>query len=118
MIPTPTVPFSNGTEQEAWTDKWCGYCVHDHDMHTGDGGGCELFLVGAMLAGTDEWRWPEAWLPEPDDGQFALPSRMICAMFKPCNKGDCMGDPGAEPRTKQITEVTAYWRNRRTELEP
>ena len=113
-IQTPSVPFSNGTEQEAWTSKWCAYCVHDHTMHTGEGGGCDLFMVGAMLAGTDDWQWPEAWLPEPDDGTFFLPSRMICALFQPCHEGDCTGDPGAADRAERVVEVTGYWQRKAT----
>lgn len=111
-IPTPSVPFSNGTEQEAWASVWCAYCVHDHTMHTDEGGGCDLFLAGAMLAGTDDWRWPEAWLPEPDDGRFSLPSRMVCSMFTPCHEGDCTGDPGAGDRSERVVEVTGYWQQR------
>lgn len=112
-IPTPSAPFSNGTEAASWESAWCAYCVHDHEMHHdgGAGPGCEL-LGMSMLAGTDEWRWPEAWLPEPDDGQFFLPSRMVCGQFKPCHKDDCNGDPGAADRAERVAEVTAYWRER------
>lgn len=117
-LATPEVPFSNGTEAAAWESAWCAYCVHDHEMHDdgGTGPGCDL-LAMAMLAGTDDWRWPEAWLPEPDDGNFALPSRMICAQFEPCHKGGCTGDPGAADRAERVTEVTAYWRQRQTDQE-
>jgi hypothetical protein len=109
----PTVPFSNGTEQQAWEDKWCAFCVHDHGAHTSFDDGCQLLLEGAYLAGTDEWRWPEAWLPEPDDGRFFLPSRMVCGQFEPCRKGDCTGDPGADERAERVAEVTDYWRRNR-----
>lgn len=109
-IRVPEVPFSNGTEQEAWASTWCAYCVHDHEMHEDEGGGCELFLVGAIFAGEADWRWPEAWLPEPDDGHFYLPSRLICAKFQPCTKGGCTGDPGAVERAERVAEVTAYWK--------
>lgn len=112
-IPTPEVPFSNGTEQEAWSAAWCDHCVHDHGIHAdaADAPACELFYAGAMLAGTEGWRWPEAWLPEPDDGRFFLPSRMICGQFQPCDKGDCIGDDLAEERAERVAEVTAYWRS-------
>ena len=111
---TPAVPFSNGTEQQAWESAWCAHCVHDHTTHNDVGGaGCELLLVGALLADTDGWRWPEAWLPEPDDGHFYLPSRMICGQFKPCHEGDCTGDPGAEERAERVVDVTAYWQAHR-----
>lgn len=114
-IRTPNVPFSNGTEQQAWENVWCAYCVHDHDQHDGTyGPGCELYLAGAMLAGTDDYRWPEAWLPEPDDGTFGLPSRMLCGQFKPCHEGDCTGDPGAVERAERVAEVTAYWQSATT----
>jgi hypothetical protein len=102
---TRGMPFSNGTEGDAWMEKWCAYCVHDHGQH-GDAAdaGCDL-IFGAMV-GDD---WPEAWLPEPDDGRFFLPSRLICGMFKPCTEGACTGDPGAKDRAERVAEVTAYW---------
>lgn len=100
-------PFSNGTEGDAWMSKWCEFCVHDHDMHLGNGPGCSL-IFGAML---DE-PWPEAWLPEPDDGDFYLPSRMICGQFEPCHEGGCTGDPAPEERAERVAEVTVYWRDR------
>ena len=110
---TQSRPFSNGTEGDAWTSKWCDYCVHDHAMHgpNGPGPGCQI-LGDAMLGG-GEWSWREAWLPEPDDGRFFLPSRLICGMFKPCNEGDCAGDPGAVERAERVAEVTLYWSERR-----
>lgn len=110
LMPTPSTPFANGTEGEAWMDKWCQYCANDHDIHTGDGGGCDL-IVQSMVMG-DDWRWPDAWLPEPDDGKFYLPSRMVCGMFTPCEP--CGGDPGAEDRKERVAQVQVYWRNRVT----
>lgn len=103
-----SVPFSNGTEGHAWMSKWCEFCVHDHGMHDGvdrPEDGCDLILQ-AML---DHEFWPEAWLPEPDDGSFFLPSRMICGQFSPCTEGNCTGDPGADERAQRIADVTAYW---------
>src|SRR5690554_6682725 len=100
------VPFSNGTEGDAWMHKWWSYCANDHQMH-GDGGGpgCDLILKAYLR------EWPgEAWLPEPDDGQFALPSRLCCLAFKPCEP--CGGDFGADARAERIAEVTAYWKQR------
>lgn len=102
-------PFSNGTEGDAWIAKWCAYCTRDHNIHEDHGlPGCSLMDV-AMF--TDEW--PEGWLPEPDDGHFALPSRLICTAFTPCHEGKCTGDPGAESRSERVVEVTAYWAGRR-----
>ena len=106
------IPFSNGTEERAWVAKWCDYCAHDHMMHgtDGHGPGCDI-LIGYMLGVHDkDWRWPEAWLPEPDDGQFALPSRMCCLMFTPCEP--CGGDPGELERAERVAQVEAYWRSR------
>ena len=103
------LPFSNGTEGDAWMEKWCRYCSRDHGQHTDEpgeaDGGCHLIL-DAMLGNA----WPEAWVPEPDDGRFFLPSRMICSAFTPCEP--CGGDPGAEDRAERVAEVTAYWRER------
>ena len=107
-----TVPFSNGTEGDAWMFRWCEFCTHDHKIHTGDGPGCPI-IGGAMFE--RPFRWPEAWLPEPDDGSFALPSRMICGSFTPCTEGDCTGDPGADERSERVAEVTAYWQQHGSE---
>lgn len=101
-------PFSNGTEGDAWIATWCNYCARDHEVHTDTGGGCDL-MSAAMFG--DEW--PEGWVPEPDDGRFFLPSRLICLAFTPCTEGNCTGDPGAADRAKRVAEVTAYWRERR-----
>jgi hypothetical protein len=106
-IRTPSTPFANGTEGAAWMDKWCSYCANDHGMHDDSGPGCPI-IVDLMSVHPEGWRWPEPWLPEPDDGRFFLPSRMVCGMFKPCD--DCGGDPGAEDRVERVAEVTAYWR--------
>ena len=98
------VPFSNGTEGEAWMSKWCRFCANDHGMHNGGDTEPMCDIIGmAMLR-----EWPgEAWLPEPDDGRFALPSRLCCLSFKAC--GECGGDPGAEDRQTRIDEVRSYW---------
>lgn len=105
---TQHVPFSNGTEGEAWVGKWCEYCANDHGMHgMGENPpGCSI-IADAYLH-DDDWRWPEAWLPEPDDGKFALPSRLVCLAFTPCES--CGGDPGADARAERVAAVTAYWR--------
>lgn len=92
---------------------WCTHCANDHGMHKGGAdNGCALLLDYIVGVGTDDWRWPEAWLPEPDDGQFFLPSRMTCGMFRPCEP--CGGDPGAEDRAERMTEVAAYWKTTRS----
>lgn len=102
-------PFSNGTEGGAWTAKWCDYCVRDHGLH--NGGESQPMCDLVMTSMCDEW--PEGWIPEPDDGRFFLPSRMICTAFTPCTEGTCTGDPGAEARAERVAEVTAYWAGRR-----
>lgn len=117
---TSRVPFSNGTEGEAWMSVWCSYCVHDHTMHEANvpeppgsrslpGGGC-LLIVDAMLGASDPdtWVWPEAWIPEPP-GSFGLPSRLICGQFEPCHEGRCTGDPAAKERATIAAEVRAEW---------
>lgn len=57
---------------------------------------------------------PEAWVAEPDDGQFFLPSRMICLRFKPCYEDGCEGDPVEQDRALRVDQVQAYWRERAT----
>lgn len=111
-----SVPFSNGTEGDAWISAWCEYCAHDHgasDDHESCGDGCNLILHAMLGAPNDEYPWPEAWMPEPDDGDHFLPSRMICGQFSPCTAGSCNGDPGAGARAERVAEVTDYWRTRR-----
>lgn len=98
-------PFANGTEGEEWMDKWCRYCAHDHGMHN-DNGGPYCGLITTSMVG----EWPEGWIPEPDDGHFHLPSRMVCMAFTPCEP--CGGDPGVADRAERVAEVTAYWRER------
>lgn len=104
-------PFANGTEGDAWMSKWCSYCAHDHNMHPGgsEDGGCDV-LTHAYFP--DDVPWPEAWLPEPDDGRFFLPSRLICRLFEPCTEGACTGDPVASDRAERVAEVQGYWADR------
>lgn len=108
---TRSKPFSNGTEGDAWMGVWCEHCTHDHSITHGDvdatGEGCQIILLAAAQS-ADEWRWPEAWLPEPA-GSFSLPSRMICGQFQPCHQGSCEGDPHADVRAAISAEVTAWW---------
>lgn len=91
-------PFANGTEVEAWMYAWCDHCVRCRD---GDAD-CDLLLAAFL---PDDYPWPEAWLPEPDDGPGSLPSRLVCLAFTP----GPAGDPGADERADRIAEVTAYW---------
>ena len=107
-----THAFSNGTEGEAWTSTWCEYCVHDHGMHDDSHDPLCQLVLNSMVAERGEPINPEAWVAEPDDGQFFLPSRMICLRFTPCYSGDCTGDPGATERAERVADVTAYWRER------
>jgi hypothetical protein len=102
------VPFANGTEGDAWMSKWCAYCTHDHEQHPGGSGdgGC-MVLSHAYFP--EDFPWPEAWLPEPDDGRSFLPSRLICSMFEPCTQGACCGDPGAADRADRVAEVQGFW---------
>jgi hypothetical protein len=99
-------PFSNGTEADAWDSCWCAYCVRDHANHKdgSEGEYCSMWM--AAYAG----EWPEGWIPEPDDGEVFLPSRMICTAFTPCEA--CDGDPGPDDRAERVAEVTAYWKDR------
>jgi len=106
--------FSNGTEGHAWTSTWCDYCVHDHGQHMENwSDGCELVL-NSLVHESGQPLNPEAWVAEPDDGQFFLPSRMICLRFKPCYEDGCEGDPGEQDRALRVDQVQAYWRERAT----
>lgn len=108
---TKGIPFSNGTEGQEWMAKWCDFCVHDTTLHNhpSDDGGTGCDLIGSALLGDEFFAWPEAWLPEPDDGRFFLPSRLVCLHFEPCR--ECGGDPGAAERAERVVEVQAYWRD-------
>ena len=64
----PHAPFSNGTEGEAWMQRWCYRCVHDRDED------CPLLTV-AMID-----RTPAAWTPTDPHG---LADRYTCAEFTP-----------------------------------
>lgn len=86
--------------------KWCHHCDRDHGMHNGgEERGCDLILMSMVD------KWPEGWIPEPDDGHYKLPSRLVCTAFTPCEP--CGGDPGAEERAERVAEVTTYWKGRR-----
>jgi hypothetical protein len=115
------VPFSNGEEGRAWMSVWCEYCAHDHDMSHADATyerGCEIIALSMML-NYDEWpeNWPEAWIPEPDNA-FHLPSLLVCTKFKPCQQGECDGDPQAQTRANVIEHTTTYWREHGNEEVP
>lgn len=100
-------PFANGDEGDAWMETWCRYCVHDHELHDdGDGPGCDI----VMTAMCHSDRHPDEWTPEPDDGRFFLPSRMICTKFEACDP--CGGDPGEAERAERVELVTDYWKGR------
>jgi len=51
---TDTAPFSNSTEGDAWTAKWCDRCAHDSGAPDD---GCVILLVGLM------GKTPAEWLP-------------------------------------------------------
>jgi hypothetical protein len=69
-----SAPFSNSTEGEMWTSKWCDRCAHDRPAREGNAGeGCNLLLIG--LTG----RTPAEWLPR-DKAQ--LGDAYWCTEFK------------------------------------
>lgn len=106
-------PFSNGTEERAWMSTWCDYCANDHGMHFDDDTdrACHLILNN-LVKEYGEVVNEEAWIAEPDDGRFFLPSRMVCLAFTPCTEAPCEGDPGAEDRAQRVAEVQKYWRSK------
>ena len=108
-------PFANGTEGDAWMEKWCAYCTHDHGIHDHDscGQGCNLIMGAFFGMPSEEFPWPEAWLPEPTNGPASLPSKLVCQLFEACTKPGCSGDPGAAERAERINEVRSYWRTAR-----
>ena len=115
QMPTPSTPFSNGTEADAWMERWCYYCVHDHGVHDGAEANpdntCRMIGEAMLGAGYDggKWRWPEAWTPEPP-GKFGLPSYMLCGQFTPCHQDGCTGDPAPDERAERVAEVQLAWK--------
>lgn len=72
------MPFSNGTEGEAWMENWCGRCVHDAPARHGDeGNGCPLILT-AICGKT-----PIEWMRQPG---FRLGDQYHCIYFDDDNK--------------------------------
>lgn len=67
--PTDRPPFSNGTEGDAWTSRWCSRCVKDD----GDTVFCEL-LTTALLGQT-----PAEWVP---DQPLRLGYQYTCTDFE------------------------------------
>lgn len=62
----PIAPFSNGTEGDAWLERWCHRCANDH------GESCPLVLV-SYLGLT-----PAAWEP---DQPHSLGAQYRCVEF-------------------------------------
>ena len=44
-LATDDPPFSNSTDGDAWTGRWCGTCIHDRDARHGGGPGCPLLAI-------------------------------------------------------------------------
>ncbi|MEW9530798.1 hypothetical protein [Microbispora sp. NPDC049125] len=86
-----TPPFSNSTEGDAWTGRWCDTCKHDRTGRGGKHGpGCPLLLY-AYLGKT-----PAEWKPT---GEGELSLRYDCKHY--------LADPetgvaeGTRPRSRQ-----------------
>lgn len=67
---TANMPFSNSTEGDAWTARWCDRCANDAD---GPDDGCPILLVGLM------GKTPAEWLP---GDRMALGWQYRCTEFK------------------------------------
>lgn len=106
------IPFSNGTEFEAWQGVWCDHCIYDHGMHDGTSHGCplltDILAMDQKIEGFESL--PIEMVPEPDDGNHAIPSRMICTKFEGCHRCDPNNpDPHAETREAVVKKVRGYW---------
>lgn len=71
MQATPGQAFSNGSEWEIWSARWCGACVHDDEAEGGDTY-CPL-ITFAMV----EPKTPAQWHDEDGDGRYR------CAEYEP-----------------------------------
>lgn len=60
--------FSNGTESEAWMDRYCYSCKND------EGDGCPLVLVMVTERTPVEWK---------DDKPGSLGRQYTCELFSP-----------------------------------
>lgn len=67
-------PFSNGTEGEAFTARWCGTCAHD-DIDSGGAIGCPILDTVICHEVT-----PAEWEPWVDGG---LSDRYRCTKYAP-----------------------------------
>lgn len=86
--PIDRVPFSNGTEGEAWMANWCARCVHDAPARRGDyGNGCSHILTA--LTGQTPAEWLDQGVP------YRIGDQYHCIDFRP--EDDGRGDDGHRP---------------------
>lgn len=52
--PEAVPAFSNASEFDVWSDRWCATCVRDGDVDAGEG--CPLLLVAFCGETPPEWR--------------------------------------------------------------
>ncbi|RZQ59817.1 hypothetical protein [Amycolatopsis suaedae] len=87
--------FSNGTEGDAWTAKWCCRCLRDAPFRNmGRGSGCPILLVTMM------GRRPAELLDGPRDeqGRYSMADQYTCVEFRrPGGGGDGEPHPRPEP---------------------
>lgn len=70
----PGAAFSNGTEFEIWSSRWCAGCRNDADQ---DSGGCPILLV-ALLGEVTPAEWEKH---RPTERGAALGGRYRCTEF-------------------------------------
>lgn len=76
----PGPAFANGAEAVAWSETWCGRCVHDAMWRIHERGhGCPILLTA--LAGE---RTPAELFPGPRDehGRYGIADQYVCTEFR------------------------------------
>lgn len=74
LPPTGKMAFSNSTEGECWTSKWCDRCIHDKPAREGrEEDACAIFLIA--LCGQTPGEWIE-------ESPGSLSDRYRCTEFE------------------------------------
>lgn len=90
----PGPAFSNSTEWELWSARWCTQC--SRDAFANYGAGCPLVTIG--LCG----RIPAEWIESPPEQVFTETGMNVgelyhCVEFRPRGGGDPEPRPKPEP---------------------
>jgi hypothetical protein len=82
---------SSGSEMADWMEVWCNRCRLDHEMHTDQGGGCEIMVRAAVGEPVPEIV-KAGYVIGVENGADheipnvcnSLPAAAFCTKFEPC----------------------------------